>query len=112
MVIKDGFLLLVFLSKDRFFQSSFRKNIPEMNQAVSSSLPVRILIIDDDEDDFWLISDFIQDIPKQKFQVDWCPNYKMGSAALRDATHDIYFIDYHLGAKTGIDLLKEAVEYN
>ena len=81
-----------------------------MNESVTSPLPVRILIIDDDEDDFWLISDFIQDISKQKFQVDWCSNYKLGSAALRNATHDIYFLDYHLGAKTGIDLLREAVE--
>jgi PAS domain S-box-containing protein len=77
---------------------------------VFSPLPVRILIIDDDEDDFALISDFIRGIPQQKFQIDWCSDYKKGSYALSHATHDIYFIDYFLGAKTGIDLLKEAVE--
>ncbi len=82
-----------------------------MNQAVSSPLPVRILIIDDDEGDFWIIRDFIQDIPEQKFQIDWCPDYKKGSYALGNSTHDIYFIDYYLGAKTGIDLLKEAMEH-
>lgn len=82
-----------------------------MDHAVSSLLPVRILIIDDDEDDFWLVNDFIKDISQQKFQVDWCPNYKKGSTALQNSTHDIYFIDYHLGAKTGIDLLREAMEY-
>ena len=82
-----------------------------MDQAVSSPLPVRILIIDDDEGDFWIISDFIQDIPQQKFQIDWCSDYKNGSTALRKATHDIYFVDYYLGAKTGIDLLKEAMEH-
>ena len=81
-----------------------------MNRAVSSPRPVRILIIDDDEVDFWIISDFIQDIPEQKFQIDWCPDYKNGSSALRNSTHDIYFVDYYLGAKTGIDLLKEALE--
>jgi len=82
-----------------------------MDQAVSSPLPVRILIIDDDEGDFLIISDFIQDIPQQKFQIDWCSDYKKGSTALRKATHDIYFVDYYLGAKTGIDLLKEAMEH-
>ncbi len=80
-----------------------------MDQTVSL-LPVRILIIDDDEDDFWLVNDFIQDIPGQTFQVDWCPDYKKASSALRNSTHDIYFVDYHLGAKTGIDLLKEALK--
>jgi PAS domain S-box-containing protein len=76
----------------------------------SFALPIRVLVIDDDEDDFKLIHDFILGIPQQKFQVDWCPNYKKGSSALCHFTHDIYFIDYLLGIKTGIDLLKEAVE--
>jgi len=82
-----------------------------MNEALSSPMPVRILVIDDDEDDFWLVRDFIQDIPGQQFQIDWCPDFRKGSAALRSSTHDIYFVDYHLGAKTGIDLLKEAMKY-
>ena len=76
----------------------------------SISLPIRVLVIDDDEDDFKLIHDFIQGIPQQKIEVDWCSSYKKGSSALRHSTHDIYFIDYLLGVKTGIDLLKEAVE--
>lgn len=71
--------------------------------------PVRILIIDDNEDDFMLTSDFLGDIPDQKFHIDWCGSYQDGSKAIRDSTHDIYFIDYYLGAKTGIDLLKEAI---
>ncbi len=59
----------------------------------------RILVIDDDEEDFWIIRDFIQDIPQQQFQIDWSSDYKNGLLALSQATHDIYFIDYNLGAK-------------
>ena len=76
---------------------------------VNSIQPVRILIIDDDEEDFIIIKDLIGDIPQQNFQTEWCMNYELGLAALINQAHDIYFIDYHLGAKTGIDLLKEAI---
>jgi hypothetical protein len=64
-----------------------------MTASSSPSSNVRILIIDDDEGDFMLTSEFIEDIPGQKFQIDWCGTYKDGSAALRNSTHDIYFID-------------------
>ncbi|HEV8512871.1 MAG TPA: ATP-binding protein [Cyclobacteriaceae bacterium] len=70
------------------------------------------MIVDDDEEDFVIIRDLITDISQQNFQVDWCMNFETGSSALRNSTHDIYFIDYHLGPKTGIDLLKDAIEHN
>jgi PAS domain S-box-containing protein len=71
---------------------------------------VRILIIDDDKDDFLIISDFIKHIPENSFQIDWCYNYDQGVEHLKNHTHDIYFVDYRLGAKTGLDFLKEAME--
>jgi PAS domain S-box-containing protein len=71
---------------------------------------VRILIIDDDKDDFLIISDFIKHIPENKFQIDWCYNYKEAVEHIKSKTHNIYFVDYRLGAKTGLDLLKEAME--
>ncbi len=83
-----------------------------MSQAHPNGQPPRILVIDDDEGDFWLIRDLIEDIADQNFKIDWCPEYKKGSEALIRSTHDIYFIDYYLGAKTGIDLLKEALAHD
>jgi len=82
-------------------------------QRKTSSLhsSVRVLIIDDDEEDFEIIRDLISSIPEQYFQIDWCKNYESGSKALSHPKHDIYFIDYQLGEKTGIDLLKGALEH-
>ena len=31
---------------------------------------------------------------------------------IKSKSYDIYFVDYRLGAKTGVDLLKEALEHN
>jgi PAS domain S-box-containing protein len=72
----------------------------------------RILIIDDDEDDFFITSEYIKDISDSNFKIDWCYNYKKAMELIINKAYDIYFVDYRLGAKTGVDLLKEALEHN
>ncbi len=70
---------------------------------------IKILIIDDDEDDYFIISDYLKEIDHTKFIVDWCNNYSAAVDQIKSGSHDIYFVDYRLGNKTGLDLLKEAV---
>lgn len=72
----------------------------------------RILIVDDDEDDFIITSDYIRSIPGNTFTIDWCPSYNDGVKKLLDGGHDLFFVDYRLGAKSGVDFLKEARENN
>ncbi len=69
---------------------------------------IRILIIDDDEDDFFITSTLIKDIGGE-FLVDWCHRYSEALDHICNKDYDLYFIDYFLGAKTGLDLLKEAL---
>jgi PAS domain S-box-containing protein len=70
---------------------------------------IKILIIDDDEDDYFIISDYLKEIDHTKFIVDWCNDYQSAVRQIHLASHDIYFVDYRLGNKTGLDLLKEAI---
>jgi len=77
---------------------------------VNSSQPVRILIIDDDEDDFILTSGFIKSIEDRTFDIQWCYNYKAALEEIASKNFHLYFVDYRLGAKTGIDLLAEAMK--
>jgi PAS domain S-box-containing protein len=79
---------------------------------VNSSQPVRILIIDDDEDDFILTSGFIKSIEDRNFDIQWCYNYKTALEHIASKKFHLYFVDYRLGAKTGIDLLGEAMKMN
>jgi len=69
---------------------------------------IKILIIDDDEDDYFIISDYLKEISGTKFITDWCNNYPSAVQEIKSGTHDIYFVDYKLGNNTGLDLLKEA----
>ncbi|MGC4036618.1 MAG: ATP-binding protein [Chitinophagaceae bacterium] len=71
--------------------------------------PIRILVIEDDEDDFFIIKEDIERIPYQKFVIDWCPRYADGIDKIRKREYALYFVDYFLGAKTGLQLLKEAI---
>lgn len=72
---------------------------------------VRVLLIDDDQDDYILTRDLIADIPGGRFTLDWAATYEVGLAAICGHTHDAYLLDYRLGAQTGIDLLREAHDH-
>lgn len=73
---------------------------------------MRVLIIDDDEDDFILTSTFIKAIEDRAFDIKWCYSYQKALEHISNKEFDIYFVDYRLGAKTGIDLLREACQTN
>jgi PAS domain S-box-containing protein len=76
----------------------------------SDIAPIRVLIIDDDEEDFLITSEYIKKIRNRQFIIDWCYKYKDAFDHIRSADYDIYFIDYYLGVKTGLDLLKDALQ--
>lgn len=69
----------------------------------------RILIVEDDEDDFLIIEACIKDIPYKEFLIDWCYNYDDAMQRISEGRYDIYFVDYLLGERTGLELLKEAI---
>jgi signal transduction histidine kinase len=70
--------------------------------------PVRVLLIDDDRDDYLLTRDLFAEIPGGRYRLDWVPDYASGLAAVRKAEHDVYLLDFRLGEKTGLELLAEA----
>jgi PAS domain S-box-containing protein len=69
---------------------------------------IRIAIIDDDEDDYFIIAENIKAIEAGRFITDWCNDYKDALDHIRSKAYDLYFVDYRLGNQTGLDLLKEA----
>src|ERR1700744_6001591 len=74
-----------------------------------SNVPTRILIVEDDEDDFLIIEACIKDIPDKEFRIEWCYDYNEALQRISRGQHDMYFVDYLLGAKTGLELLQEAI---
>lgn len=69
---------------------------------------IRILIIDDDKDDFIITGEYIRDIDTANFHIDWCYKYQDALQHMKNHEYDLYFVDYRLGAKTGLDFIKDA----
>jgi PAS domain S-box-containing protein len=70
---------------------------------------IKVLIIDDDEDDFFITSDYMKGIEEYTLKIDWSYKFNEAVQLLRDKAYDIYFVDYRLGARTGLDFLREAM---
>lgn len=68
---------------------------------------IKILIIDDDEDDYFIIANYVKEIDGTQFTIDWCNSYSSAVKEISAGAYDIYFVDYWLGNKTGLELLKE-----
>ena len=73
---------------------------------------IKVAIIEDDEDDFLIIRDYINDIEGKKFIIDWISDYNTGLDVIKKKEYHIYFVDYFLGHKTGLDLLDAASQMN
>ena len=70
--------------------------------------PVRILVVDDDEDDFLLTREMIQEAGG-RFVVDWVSTYGEAVRELNDGRYHVYLIDYRLGQRNGLDLVQTAI---
>lgn len=70
--------------------------------------PIKVLLVDDDEDDYLITRDLISQIREPRHQLDWINNYDEGLAALTQGKHQICLLDYRLGEHTGLELLRES----
>jgi signal transduction histidine kinase len=67
----------------------------------------KVLLVDDDHDDFVLVRDLLADLGPQ-YRLDWEPDYRRALDLICAKQHDVYLVDYRLGSRTGLDLLDEA----
>jgi diguanylate cyclase (GGDEF)-like protein/PAS domain S-box-containing protein len=71
--------------------------------------PIKVLLIDDDEDDCVLTRDLLAGIGRERFRLDWVSSFDAALERMRERAHDIYLLDVHLGARNGLELLRQAV---
>jgi PAS domain S-box-containing protein len=74
--------------------------------------PVKILLVDDDEDDCIITRDLISRIGDHRYRLDWVDHYDDALTAVRRGEHDICLLDYRLGERTGLELLRESQTFN
>lgn len=68
---------------------------------------IRVLLVDDDEDDYLIIRNFISKIHDNPFKLEWVEGMEAATAFIEREEHDIYLIDYRLGSDNGLELLAQ-----
>lgn len=70
--------------------------------------PIRVLLVDDDEEAFHLTRAVLDRIPSATFQLDYANSFEEGAEVVAREEHDVCLVDYMLGGRSGIDLVREA----
>ncbi|MEX1034281.1 MAG: ATP-binding protein, partial [Cellvibrionaceae bacterium] len=74
----------------------------------SNMMNVKLLLVEDDEDDYILARDLLDEIARDQYTLEWAPSSAEGRAALARNEHDVCLMDYRLGQEDGLSLLKQA----
>ncbi|MBC1213109.1 response regulator [Trichormus variabilis ARAD] len=75
-----------------------------MNQSL-----VRVLLVDDGESDYILTCNWFSEFRVANCELEWVDNYEAAKVAIANNQHDIYLVDYRLGSRSGLELLREAI---
>lgn len=71
---------------------------------------IKILLVEDDEDDYVMTRDMLSEIEGASYSLDWAPTYNAALETINRNEHDVCLFDYRLGEHNGIELLHEAVK--
>jgi diguanylate cyclase (GGDEF)-like protein/PAS domain S-box-containing protein len=69
---------------------------------------LKVLLIEDDEDDYILTTELLEEVRGTDYEVAWISRYADGLPAVLIGDHDVCLVDYRLGEGDGISLIREA----
>ncbi len=69
----------------------------------------RILLIDDDKDFYIITRSMLSEIEGWRFDLKWVSTYDEALEEIQRDNYNVYLLDYSLGERSGIELLKEQV---
>jgi signal transduction histidine kinase/HPt (histidine-containing phosphotransfer) domain-containing protein len=71
---------------------------------------IKVLLIEDDEDDYILTRELLSEVKGAKYSLDWAPSYEEGLRVAGRLEHHVCLVDYRLGERSGVELIREARE--
>lgn len=72
---------------------------------------LRVLLAEDDEEDYMITGDLLREIPGIRFSLDWAPSYEKALEAIECNRYDLCLLDYHLGPADGLQLFNAALTH-
>jgi CheY-like chemotaxis protein len=81
----------------------------EEQQIAMPAKPLRVLFVDDDEDDYILMRGLLEEKLGEETQVRWEISFEEALGILRENCMDIAFVDWRLSYFSGLELVRKAV---
>jgi signal transduction histidine kinase/HPt (histidine-containing phosphotransfer) domain-containing protein/BarA-like signal transduction histidine kinase len=72
---------------------------------------IKVLLIEDDEDDYILTRELLAEVKAGKYALDWASSYEEGLEVIKRREHHVCLVDYRLGERSGVELIREAREF-
>jgi signal transduction histidine kinase len=66
---------------------------------------IRILLIEDDEDDYVVLRDMFSALKDWKVRLEWASSYEQALRAMNPGQYDLCLMDYRLDKGTGLELI-------
>jgi PAS domain S-box-containing protein len=71
----------------------------------------KILMVDDDEEDYIIVCHMLAQAVRTRYTVDWARTYDEAWDKLQASGYDAVLMDYDLGPNNGLDLIRKAVAH-
>jgi two-component system sensor histidine kinase/response regulator len=72
---------------------------------------INVLLIEDDEDDYILTRELLAEVKGGKYTLEWASSYEEGLRIAGRREHHVCLVDYRLGERSGVDLIREARKF-
>jgi signal transduction histidine kinase len=71
---------------------------------------IRILLVEDDEDDYLLTTALFSDMEAGKYELEWVKTFDEAVERAGSDSYDVCLLDYQLGERDGLELMRELRE--
>jgi signal transduction histidine kinase len=76
---------------------------------VSQAPTVKVLLVEDDEDDAVLTRGLLREIEGRTFELEWVKDFEPGLERLCQGVYDVCLVDYRLGERNGVEFIELAM---
>lgn len=70
----------------------------------------KILLVEDDEDDYFLVKSWLSQVKGGQFSLRWESSYEGALQAVAAGLFDVVLVDYRLGSRSGLELIREVID--
>jgi signal transduction histidine kinase len=71
---------------------------------------IHVLLVDDDEDYYFITCDLLADIEGIRYKIIWKPDLAAAHQAITTEHFDVCLVDYQLGRENGLDFVRTALQ--